>query len=143
MIGLPYGRVFAKLSDKQKIEIPNVLRLQRKAEIIRLYYKFLEESNLNNMKLSRATLFRILDVCSAKERKAVTCLDSYVALGMEVCILVLNHQIIDNLSIICAKKKVFCFFRTCFARENSNFAREKKSFARETYAPPLLGQTLW
>lgn len=86
MIGLPYGRISTRLSDKQKIEIPNVLRMHRKSEIVRLYYKFLEESNLQNMKLSRATLFRILDVCAAKERKAITCLDSYVALGMEVCL---------------------------------------------------------
>jgi hypothetical protein len=84
MIGLPYGRVVTRLFNKEKVEIPNVLRMHRKAEIVRLYNKFLEESNMVHMKLSRATLYRILDVCLAKERKAVTCLDSYIALGLEV-----------------------------------------------------------
>uniref|UniRef100_A0A914CS86 Uncharacterized protein n=1 Tax=Acrobeloides nanus TaxID=290746 RepID=A0A914CS86_9BILA len=84
MIGLHYSRVRTRLSTKETIEILNVLRLHRKSEVIRLYYKFLKESNLENMKLSRSTLFRILDACAAKERKSVKCLDSYVALGMEI-----------------------------------------------------------
>lgn len=84
MVGLPYGRVTARLSNKDKVEIPNALRLHRKTEIMRLYDKFLDDADLHHMKLSRSTYFRILDACTAKERKAVTCLDSYIAFGMEV-----------------------------------------------------------
>lgn len=84
MVGLPYGRIFVKISKDHTEEIPNTLRNYKKAEIFRLYNLFLEESDLQEMKIPRSTVYKLLDYLAASKRKALKCVDNFIVDGSEV-----------------------------------------------------------
>uniref|UniRef100_A0A7E4V3E4 C2H2-type domain-containing protein n=1 Tax=Panagrellus redivivus TaxID=6233 RepID=A0A7E4V3E4_PANRE len=85
LISLPYGIKHAKLSDKTKIDIPHTIRIQRHAEIIRMYVskRREEEKNPEFQPLPRSTMFEICHHCYAIRSKALTCVDNYLASGYE------------------------------------------------------------
>uniref|UniRef100_A0A1I7U215 C2H2-type domain-containing protein n=2 Tax=Caenorhabditis tropicalis TaxID=1561998 RepID=A0A1I7U215_9PELO len=83
MIGLPYGYRNVKLSDGTKQQIPDTIRQQSSTEIFEMYNKMLKNSNQEHLALSRSSVFKILDVCAATDRRATTCVDYFTANGME------------------------------------------------------------
>jgi len=85
MVGLPYGRAYAKISTHEKEEIPNTLRQYKNSEIYRLYQRYLRESNMEmNYELPRSTVFKLLNVLSATYRRSLKCVDNFVVDGAEV-----------------------------------------------------------
>ena len=70
---LPFGKKSIKLSTKEIITVPNVLRLMIPEYIVKQYLNYSEECGVTT--LSRRTLLRILTVCSPSERKSLQALD--------------------------------------------------------------------
>ncbi|EGT41875.1 hypothetical protein CAEBREN_30714 [Caenorhabditis brenneri] len=83
MIGLPYGTRKVKLSDGSKYELPDTIRQQSSSEIYEMYSKLMKSSYPTTTALSKTTVFRILKICSATDRRATTCVDYYTADGMQ------------------------------------------------------------
>lgn len=81
--GLPFGRKSIKVGS-EKIDIPNVLRLLKNSEIIRVYKKKLENEQKIGMLMSDSTMARILDRCTASRTQSMTCVDYFLAAGNEV-----------------------------------------------------------
>ncbi|EGT56425.1 hypothetical protein CAEBREN_21839 [Caenorhabditis brenneri] len=85
MIGLPYGNRKVKTSDGTKVVIPDSIRQLSFSEIFTMYENHRKEENdeKNDFQLSKSSIFRILDICAATDRKASTCVDYYIANGLE------------------------------------------------------------
>ena len=79
MQDLPFGEKTLKLSSNAEIKIPNVVRSMIPAQIVKQYESFCYETNFAPM--SRSTLCRILQVCSASVRKSLQGLDYVSAEG--------------------------------------------------------------
>jgi hypothetical protein len=86
VIGLPFGEKWVKTSSGAKMSIPNVLRAMRGSEIIHMYESHLESQGINDLKISRASYYRILAICTATKRRALTGLDYFIADGENVII---------------------------------------------------------
>ena len=82
---LPFGEKDIKLSSKQVITVPNVVRLMIPESIVTQYQTYAEECGLTP--LSRSTLLRILSVCSASVRKSLQGLDYISATGFYLFLL--------------------------------------------------------
>ena len=78
---LPFGGKTITLSNKEVIQVPNVVRNMIPERIVRQYHAYCEESKFSP--LSRSTLLRILQVCSASTRKSLQGLDYFSANGAE------------------------------------------------------------
>ncbi|EGT55979.1 hypothetical protein CAEBREN_17783 [Caenorhabditis brenneri] len=83
MIGLPFGVRKVKLADGSKIEIPDSIRQQSHTEIIEMFKKVREENDQNDFKMSESTMYKILNACAATKRESTTCVDYFIAIGME------------------------------------------------------------
>ena len=70
---VPFGERTLKLSSKTELRIPNVIRTVIPEHIVRQYQGYCQESGFQPM--SRSSLLRILDVCSASLRKSLQGLD--------------------------------------------------------------------
>lgn len=99
MIGLPYGERNVKLSDGSMTTVPNTLRLFRNEvsiivlylllqrslqDIIKMFTRYMKEIDKEDQLLSRSSMIRILDVCAANRRHALTCVDYFIADGTNV-----------------------------------------------------------
>ena len=73
---LPFGEKSIKLSTKEIITVPNVIRLMIREYIVKKYLTYSEECGFTP--LSRRTLMRILTVCSACVRLYKFCRGSGV-----------------------------------------------------------------
>ncbi|EGT50261.1 hypothetical protein CAEBREN_21943 [Caenorhabditis brenneri] len=93
MVGLPYGVRNVKLSDGSKIEIPNSIRQQSAKEIIEMYKSVWEDNNESDLPLGTSTMYKILSHCTATKRESTTCVDYFIATGMESFDGL--HQIVD------------------------------------------------
>ena len=71
-----------KLSTGRKTAMPNVVRIVHKAEIIRLYEAACEEEGYTH-KPSTRTLWNILQMCPASQRKSLAGLDNVAADGSD------------------------------------------------------------
>ena len=60
---LPFGERIIKLSTKEIIKVPNVIRMIVPERIVRQYQAYCQESDFSPM--SRSTLLRVLNVCSS------------------------------------------------------------------------------
>lgn len=78
---LPFGEKIIKLSTKEIIKVPNVIRMIVPERIVRQYQAYCQESDFNPM--SRSTLLRVLNVCSASVRKSLQGLDYISSSGAE------------------------------------------------------------
>ena len=78
---LPFGEKSLKLSSNVQIKVPNVIRTMIPAQIIKQYESHCNESGFSPM--SRSTLCRILNVCSASVRKSLQGLDNFSAEGIK------------------------------------------------------------
>ncbi len=84
MVSLPFGIHKLKLKSGEVLEVPSVIRVMSKTRTINKYYKYLVETNTNDTYyLSRSTLERIMDACTAGVRKTTQGLDNYTFLGVE------------------------------------------------------------
>ncbi|CAH3150384.1 unnamed protein product [Pocillopora meandrina] len=63
-----------KLSNGEKMEIPNVVRTVISSRLIHLYHTYCIETNFKP--LGRSTLFNILKMCTASQKKSSAGLDS-------------------------------------------------------------------
>ena len=79
---LPFGEKSIKLSSKEVITVPNVVRLMIPESVATQYQTYAEECGLTP--LSRSTLLRILSVCSASVRKSLQGLDYISAAGQYI-----------------------------------------------------------
>lgn len=76
---LPFGQKHLSLSSGQVLEVPNVIRALIPERIVQQYQEYCNESGITC--LSRRSLLRILDVCSASVRKSLQGLDYFTASG--------------------------------------------------------------
>jgi hypothetical protein len=74
-----FGTRKLTLSCGEKMEMPNVIRKVTRSTMIKQYLQFCTEENVEP--LSRATLFRILDVREASQQKSLSGLDNIAADG--------------------------------------------------------------
>lgn len=74
---LPFGVKKVKASDGRIETIPNVIRQMISTRIIQQYTKFLTENNQADLMLSKSTLLRILNKCTATTRKCMLGLDYF------------------------------------------------------------------
>ena len=77
--GLPFGEKSLKLSSSAVIKVPNVIRSIIPEHIIEQYKGYCRESGFTP--ISRSTLCRILNVCSATVRKTLQGIDYVAAEG--------------------------------------------------------------
>lgn len=78
---LPFGEKTLKLSSNAKFKIPNVVRSQIPEHIVRQYQGYCKDTGY--VPMSRRTLLRVLNVCSASTRKSLQGLDYFSASGAE------------------------------------------------------------
>ena len=76
---LPFGEKSLKLSSKAVIKVPNVIRSIIPEHIVKQYQSYCRESGF--VPMSRTTLCRILNVCSATVRKSLQGIDYVAAEG--------------------------------------------------------------
>ena len=74
-----YGTKFLKLDSGETIEMPNVVRTVTRSTMISQYIQFCQEEKFEP--LSRTTLFKILEVRQASQRKSLQGLDNTAADG--------------------------------------------------------------
>ncbi|RUA04226.1 MAG: hypothetical protein DSY43_06820 [Gammaproteobacteria bacterium] len=74
-----FGTRILKLDSGQKVTMPNVIRTVTRSTMINQYYQYCEEEKFSP--LSRATLFKILDVRGASQRKCLQGLDNIATDG--------------------------------------------------------------
>jgi hypothetical protein len=78
---LPFGEKSIKLSNKEKIKIPNVIRTMVPERVVTQYMAYCDESGFKPP--SRSTLLRILAVCPASTRKSLQGLDYVTSAGAQ------------------------------------------------------------
>ena len=76
---MSYGTRIIKLESGEQLTMPNIIRTVTKSSLISEYQKHCVETDFSL--LSRATLFRILDVREASQRKSLRGLDNTAADG--------------------------------------------------------------
>ena len=76
---LPFGEKSLKLSSNVQIKVPNVIRMMIPEQIVKQYQSHCNESGF--VPMSRSTLCRVLNVCSASVRKSLQGLDYVSAEG--------------------------------------------------------------
>ena len=76
---LPFGEKTLKLSSNAEVRVPNVIRTSIPEHIVQQYQSYCHEANFDPM--SRSTLCRVLNVCSASVRKSLHGLDYFSADG--------------------------------------------------------------
>ena len=76
---MPFGERMLKLSTGEVIKTPNVVRMLIPERITQQYFQFCAETEFTPM--SKRTLLRVLDVCSASVRKSLQGLDNFSAQG--------------------------------------------------------------
>ena len=88
-----YGSRILKLDNGKTMEMPNVVRTVTRSTMISQYTQFCREENVEP--LSRSTLFKILEVRQASQRKSLQGLDNTAADGSAAFYTV--EMIVDNL----------------------------------------------
>ena len=86
------------LSTKRKAVMPNVIRMVHKAEIIRLYEGVCNKEGYVENRPSTRTLWNILTMCPASQRKSLAGLDNVAAEGSDAF-----DTAIRNIKLIAAK----------------------------------------
>lgn len=74
-----FGTRKLRLSSGEKITMPNVIRKVTRSTMVRQYFQFCDEEKFEP--LSRATLFRVLQVREASQQKSLSGLDNTAADG--------------------------------------------------------------
>lgn len=80
---LPFGTAKVKTSDGKTHFISSVLRTIVNSRIAESYENYLKEIGQESMKISRSSMLRILDYCTAKTRKVMRGVDYFAFEGDE------------------------------------------------------------
>ena len=75
-----FGMRTMTLNSGEKIEMPNVIRTITRSTMVALYQKYCEEEKF--VPISRSTMFRILEVREASQRKSLSGLDNIATDGV-------------------------------------------------------------
>ncbi|XP_074619602.1 uncharacterized protein LOC141878528 [Acropora palmata] len=75
-----FGTKFLKLSNGEKMEIPNVVRTVTASRLVNLYLSFCKEEEF--VPLGKSTLFTVLKLCAASQKKSLAGLDNITTEGI-------------------------------------------------------------
>ena len=118
---VPFGERMLKLSTGEVIQTPNVIRLMIPERIIQQYQQYCSERDFEPM--SKRTLQRVLNECSASVRKSLQGLDNFSAQGAEAFDEL--DKLVDKL-VDCGKTQVW-------AREIKQHLRSSKQYLKGDY----------
>ena len=118
---VPFGEKLLKLSTGEIIRTPNVVRTMIPERIVQQYQQYCYETNFTTM--SKRTLQRILDVCSASVRKSLQGLDNFSAQG---------SQAFDDLAKL-TDNLVDCGKLPEWARDVKQHLRSSKQYLKGDY----------
>ena len=118
---LPFGQKSIKLSTKEVVIVPNVVRMMIPESIVKQYLAYAEESNF--VPLSRRTLLNILSVCSSSVRKSLQGLD-YVSCN--------GAQAFDDLCDV-AQRLGDDFMGMSWAREQKEHLKNTKRYLKSDF----------
>ena len=76
---IPFGERFLNLSTGKVIKTPNVIRMMIPERIVQQYQQYCSKRGFEFM--SKRTLHRVLDECSASVRKSLQVLDNFSTQG--------------------------------------------------------------
>jgi hypothetical protein len=119
---LPFGQRKLKLSSKEEISVPNVVRTIIPERIIQQYQMFCSE--IGFAPLGRSTLHRILNVCSASVRKSLQGLDYFSADGAKA---------FDDLEEVVDKIGDSCGVGLSWAKEKKEELKVAKRYLKGDY----------
>ena len=119
---LPFGERTPKLSSKEKIVVPNVVRTVIPVRIVQQYNRFCSEVGF--VPTRRSTLLRILNVCSASVRNSLQRLDYFTAQGAKA---------FDNLESVVDKLGDDCGLGLSWAKEKKAQLKEAKRYLKGDY----------
>jgi len=88
-----YGTRTLKLDSGERLVMPNVIRIVGRSTMVEQYFKYCNEEGFDP--LGRSTLYRILQVREASQRKSLRGLDNIAATGAEGFDTM--HKIVDEL----------------------------------------------
>ena len=118
---VPFGMKLLKLSTGEIIRTPIVVRTMIPERIVQQYQQYCYEANF--MTMSKRTLQRILDVCSASVRKSLQGLDNFSAQG---------SQAFDDLAKL-TDSLVDCGKPPKWARDVKQHLRSSKQYLKGDY----------
>ena len=118
---MPFGERMLKLSTGEVIKTPNVVRMLIPERITQQYFQFCAETEFTPM--SKRTLFRVLDVCSASVRKLQQGLDNFSAQGTEAF-----EDLCETVDRIADQAK-----SQAWAKETKQALRSAKQYLRADY----------
>lgn len=118
---VPFGERLLKLSTGEVIKTPNVIRMMIPERIVQQYQQYCSERGFEPM--SRRTLHRVLDECSASVRKSFQGLDNFSSQGAEA---------FDDLDKV-VDKLVDCGKTEVWAREMKQQLRSSKQYLKSDY----------
>lgn len=119
---LPFGERTLKLSSKEKIIVPNVLRTVIPERIVQQYNLFCSEAGF--VPMGRSTLLRILNVCSASVRNSLQGLDYFTAQGAKA---------FDDLENVVDKLGDDCGMGLSWAKEKKAQLKAAKRYLKGDY----------
>ena len=113
-----FGSRKQKLKSGEEMVMPNIVHTVARCTIINQYLDFCKEENF--APLSRATMWRILEVQEASQRKSLKGLDNTAAEGFEAL-----HEIVDQLKEAGADKG--------WSSQTRKRLKESKLYLKTTY----------
>lgn len=119
---LPFGEKSLKLSSNVQVKVPNIVRTMIPAQIVKQYESLCSESGFSPM--SRSTLFRILNVCSASVRKSLQGLDNFSSEGAKA---------FEDLQVIIEKLGDECGKGLTWAKEQNEKLKKAKRYLKTDY----------
>ena len=118
---VPFGERLLKLSTGEVIKTPNMVRMMIPERIVQQYQQYCSERGFKPM--SKRTLHRVLDECSASVRRPVEGLDNFSAQGTDA------FDYLDKL----VDKLVDCCKTEVWAREMKQKLRSSKQYLKSEY----------
>ena len=119
---LPFGGKKITLSNKEVLEVPNVVRNMIPERIVKQYNTYCAE--VNAAPLSRSTLIRILQVCSASTRKSLQGLDYISSAGAEA---------FENLESVVDRLKESMELDVTWVRQQKESLKSGKRYLKSDY----------
>ena len=123
---VPFGEKLLKLSTGEIIRTPKVVRTMIPERIVQQYQQYCYETNFTTM--SKRTLQRILDACSASVRKSLQGLDNFSAQG---------SQAFDDLAKL-TDNLVDCGKPPEWARDVKQHPRSSKQYLKGDYKARII-----
>ena len=119
---LPFGERTLKLSSKEKIIVPIVVRTVIPERIVQQYNLFCSDAGF--VPMERSTLLRILNVCSASVRNSLQGLDYFTAQGAKA---------FDDLENVVDKLGDDCGMGLSWAKEKKAQLKAAKRYLKGDY----------